>query len=76
MPAYPRTWAACTHPRLLHVASERSPGGRQLLELLPVLQELGQPLLDLLLANGVVIGQLPPGVQHTLAGKNASVNTF
>ena len=52
----------------------RSPGGRQLLQLLPVLHELRQALLNLLLPDGVVIGQLLSGVQDTLTGKNDWVN--
>lgn len=48
----------------------RSPGCRQLLQLLPVLHELRQALLDLLLPDGVVIGQLLPRVQDTLTGTN------
>lgn len=39
-----------------------SPGRRKLLQLLPVLHELRQALLNLLLPDGVVVRQLLPSV--------------
>lgn len=57
-----------------HRPPPRSPGGRQPLQLLPVLHELRQALLYLLLPNGVIIRQLLSGVQDTLTGKNDWVN--
>lgn len=46
------------------------PSRRQLLQLFPVLHELRQTLLDLLLPDGVVVGQLLSSVQDTLTDEN------
>lgn len=53
-------------PVLVQTAHEGSPSSRQVLQFLPVLHELGQPLLDLLLTDGVVVRQLRPRVQNRL----------
>ena len=52
------------------VPPAHSPGSCQLLQLLPVLHELRQALLNLLLPDGIVIRQLLSSVQDTLTGES------